>query len=352
MGNKLFIYLTPEETASKNSCEFSHIGWEGKGPLAFCLLADNYKNAADILFDKMTKANGKFSIVDSLTYPLCFLYRHSLEIFLKYLYLKYSGCDEEGFKAYLNKAQHNLSKSWLEVKPFLSKGKKKFGTKANIGLIEDYVKEMQDFDQESMRMRYPISKNLEPQHPTAIRLDIYNFHNCIEELFHHLKQIDYDIDKDKEVSFEYSDVEIKEYRNNYVSAKNKVEEYIRLIEPFVEKENDIIMHSLDDFINKKPFQKGEKGYKASLDYMNTLSPNEIIIIETLYYTGRHLNEELIHLSINKDEGKKEFIKMCLYHMKLNGLKFDSEIDETKINAFGKASYSIVQNLNKAIEILG
>lgn len=44
--------------------------------------------------------------------------------------------------------------------------------------------------------------------------------------------------------------------------------------------------------------------------------------------------------------------MCLYHMKLNGLKFDSEIDETKINAFGKASYSIVQNLNKAIEILG
>lgn len=42
--------------------------------------------------------------------------------------------------------------------------------------------------------------------------------------------------------------------------------------------------------------------------MNTLSPNEIIIIETLYYTGRHLNEELIHLSINKDEGKKSLSK--------------------------------------------
>ena len=68
MGNKLFIYLTPEETASKDSCEFSHIGWEGKGPLAFYLLADNYKNAADILFDKMTKANGKFSIEHNIIY--------------------------------------------------------------------------------------------------------------------------------------------------------------------------------------------------------------------------------------------------------------------------------------------
>jgi hypothetical protein len=122
--------------------------------------------------------------------------------------------------------------------------------------------------------------------------------------------------------------------------KSKVEEYIRLIEPFVEKKNSIITYGFDEIIDKVSF---EEIYKESA-FLETLSPNEIIIIETLYYIGRHLNEDLIHLSKNKDEGKKDFIIMCLRHMELNGLKFDSEINETMINFPNKSTDSIVENL--------
>ena len=116
----------------------------------------------------------------------------------------------------------------------------------------------------------------------------------------------------------------------------------------MEKKNSIITYGFDEIIDKVSF---EEIYKESA-YLETLSPNEIIIIETLYYIGRHLNEDLIHLSKNKDEGKKDFIIMCLRHMELNGLKFDSEINETMINFPNKSTDSIVENLNKSIEILG
>lgn len=36
--------------------------------------------------------------------------------------------------------------------------------------------------------------------------------------------------------------------------------------------------------------------------------------------------------------------MCLRHMELNGLKFDSEINETMINFPNKSTDSIVENL--------
>ena len=191
----LFKFYEPNELVNIRDDQFSHFGWEGKGAFAFFMYADSYKKAGEVLYEKMKTGNNGDR--DALIYPLCFNYRHCMEMLLKFLYIKYSKTDNEGVKKFLDKG-HYLDKIWKELKPILEMNINKVSTKIDIDVIEKYVKEMHYFDERSMRMRYPITKKLTSNNDGNLRMDFHNFHNQMLAFYNSICQIDYDIDNQVE----------------------------------------------------------------------------------------------------------------------------------------------------------
>lgn len=77
--------LTPDEIISRQP--FSHFGWEGVGAFSFLTISEGYWNCAKIIFEQMKENPNDFALVDSLIYPLFFNFRHSIETYLKLLFL-------------------------------------------------------------------------------------------------------------------------------------------------------------------------------------------------------------------------------------------------------------------------
>lgn len=204
------IKLLKQEELVNN--DFSYFGWEGTGSYSFFHLATAYKEAAELIYDKMK--NGNNGDKDSLIYPLCFNYRHCMELLLKFLYIRHSKIDKDGLKDFLN-TNHDLNNIWQQVEPILSAGEKRVGTKVNIGAIERYVKEMHKFDEKSMRMRYPISKSVEKNN-NNLRLDFHNFYNCMAKFYDAIIQIDDDISGQVhyQASQSDSDMFMEKYQNS------------------------------------------------------------------------------------------------------------------------------------------
>lgn len=91
---------------SGNMEQSAHFGWKNKD-LALYGLKEGYKNSADDLVEIALKI-GTPKILDTYIFPILFSYRHSLEISLKHIYLRYCGNLPSG--------GHNLLTLWDEVK--------------------------------------------------------------------------------------------------------------------------------------------------------------------------------------------------------------------------------------------
>ena len=87
--NDILFELYDSKKTPESKDDFSHLGWEGMNSFAFFTYADGYRIAAESIFEKFKKSNGDFSVMDSIAYPLCFNYRHMMELLIKYLHLKY-----------------------------------------------------------------------------------------------------------------------------------------------------------------------------------------------------------------------------------------------------------------------
>lgn len=117
-----------------------------------------YKHAAGLLF-RMTYLT--HSHVDSILYPMAFLYRHYVELKLKFLILRWkileyglhSGCWKEKLD------DHGLLGLWENFKPALSKicVKGEDINEVSEG-VESYIKQIDEIDNRSFSFRY--SRNL------------------------------------------------------------------------------------------------------------------------------------------------------------------------------------------------
>jgi len=157
----------------KNSCLFlfesaansigtinSYYGWEGDilGLYNYYL---GYKKSADIIYQELKEASLKKEIekTDTLIFPLIYLYRQALELYLKFLYFKYSHIEGMGLKKILNK-NHDLKAIWSELKPILEFNLNEQQSNMDLLFIENYINQYSNYDPLSMRMRYPITKQL------------------------------------------------------------------------------------------------------------------------------------------------------------------------------------------------
>ncbi len=335
----IFKKIAPGEEVDSNC--FCHYGWEGIGSFAFWKYATAYYDSAEILFDKFKDSAGHYAILDGTGITMCFLYRHFVELSIKYLNVKFVCTSEADYKALLEK-NHNLYELWSITKPKLSELKKRVGSSVNLGVLEHYVLEFDRFDKDSMTMRYPVKKDLSPMNE-ATRLDIYNLHDRMSELYNALEAIAYDLDN--QLRSDVDPVRIDAFLAEYEDLRPRVMWLVDAMKPFAEKENQEF--KITDFV------KGLSGVKDGMDQMGLLlscPDDELIMFDTLYYTGRAIASEELRLPKNPHEAKIDAVKMCVKNMDRDSLEFGKPKND-EICIHQKMASSIIKYVSRAVEVI-
>nr|DAL55189.1 MAG TPA_asm: hypothetical protein [Caudoviricetes sp.] len=191
MKRKIFI-------EGKNPNERAYIGWQNQS-LSLQGIRKGYKNSADDLVDiALSKGEiGRIDVLDTYIFPIIFLYRHSIEVSLKYIYFRIRGKMPE-------KLIHNLIDLWdmldkevfielknteivddinrrynLNLEPFYIEEKEK-------NIIRNLLKELQGKDIKGDVWRYLIDKGGNLYFTEWEYIDYRNLKNTLTWLYDEL----------------------------------------------------------------------------------------------------------------------------------------------------------------------
>jgi len=151
----------------KTEREISYFGWDSDSPIvAFFNYADCYRYAADILLETFKDKKTSISDLDRLGFSICSLYRQSIELSLKYLYMLCKQSQQNNNKFLC--IGHRLLALWDTLYPLITTYTNDAKT------IRYYVQEFEKFDPDSMLMRYPVNKKNEPnKHDQKLNIIIF-----------------------------------------------------------------------------------------------------------------------------------------------------------------------------------
>lgn len=127
--------------------------------------ASNFKEAGlKVAYEMIRSAN--IAKLDTMFFPVTFLYRHSIELILKAIAFKYIKNEDERI-TFLKETFHNLSALLNTVEPFI----KKITVKDTecYQWLHSLLKSMNDIDKESDSFRYPFSIIRDKNHKQQYR---------------------------------------------------------------------------------------------------------------------------------------------------------------------------------------
>lgn len=339
MTEKDIIFKFYQEGERPNPNCFCHYGWEGIGAFAFWKYAHAYYDSAETLFVKFTQSSGDYAVLDGIGLAICFLYRHYVELTIKYLFVKYGVKDDEAqYKRFLEN-RHQLNNLWKEAKAIIKPLKERVGSKINLGILDHYILEIDKFDQNEEAMRYPIKNNLKPMHKST-RLDIYNLHDRMTELFDAFEKLDSDVDG--QLFDDIPQEQIDAFMKRYEALRPRViwfldsEREINKIE-----EKGPVWLSLGD-IN----QENTRWTKQS-QLFESCTDDELILFDTLYYTGQNILTGQLNLPRNPNDAKKDAVKQCIINMKHDHIEFGQPRNEA-INIEMKSVSAIIRCVPRAV----
>lgn len=320
---------------------FCHYGWEGEGAFAFWKYAQAYYNSAEILFDKFKESKGDYATLNGIGLTICFLYRHFVELSVKYLFVKFVAKDLIQYINYLEKG-HNLKELWKATKPTLSKLRKRCGSSVSIGSLEHYIFEFDKFDQNEDAMRYPVKKDTSRMHDPS-RLDIVVLHDRMLELYHAFEEITGDLEN--QLFDEVPEEKLELFKQKYEEMRFKIFSFISEMKKLSDIGTDTVKknkcHSLNDIL-AAPDPK--------MEYLKKFTADELMMIDTLYYTGRMIKCQELRLPRNPHEAKMDVYKMCVINMMHDHLEFGTPINE-EFNIWSKAENSIYSYVKEAVSVL-
>lgn len=223
----VFLSRTGEEKDYSGN-KILYLGWYGSGAYSILEYAESYLLSADILFNEFKKSSGDYAKLDYLGIPIVFMYRHYCELIVKYLYIKYvhkvksfASKDEyeNDIKDFLNKG-HRVIDLWNSTLPIISKLRSRVYSVVPIEALDSYFKQISTFDSDSMKMRYPIDKDLSAMINGHIKIDIFNLNDKMTGLAKAIEVLDGEIDNQiiHNAPIEQLDdcfQRIKKYSNNY-----------------------------------------------------------------------------------------------------------------------------------------
>lgn len=336
----IFVYYTKREDMTLDDSRYAHFGWEGgTNAFAFQSYVEGYYMAAETIYSKMRDAGRDYKIIDTLIYPLCFNIRHCIEMYLKMVFVKFTATEGQSVKGYLNN-NHNLVQLWNKLKPILSTKKKRVGSSVNISAIEHFIKAWSKFDNKSDSMRYPTNKSLAPNH-TDTKLDyvilwerMADFKQCMDKFLDDIdQQVNLDMDEDK----------INEYLSYLDAEKDSIRKFMdSLVQIIKQAENAVDTSS----VIERLMQPNETSQQ-----MRSLTSNQLILLETLYYVGQNVATGSLRLPKNPSEAKNDVVKCCVQHMDWCKWEFEKDVPEGSSNLWGKQPQIILQSVQSALDVI-
>jgi hypothetical protein len=173
-GAKLFTSDGPPH-------DFSMIGW-GDASHQYVIYMNGYKTAADELIQHAL-ASKNAGRLDTLIFPILFLYRQYIELELKWVFLVYSDADRSVKKSVISDVGHNLIKLWQKVRAILLEDATP-KEQQDVNIVEDYIEQFHKLDESSFSFRYPITKNLDQILNDERRINLPNLRQRMDELYH------------------------------------------------------------------------------------------------------------------------------------------------------------------------
>ncbi len=235
---------------------------------------------------------------------MCFNYRQIIELSIKYLYFKYSGTNDTDKVSFVKRVSHKLNKAWKEVKPFLIPLLSKRNSSIDLSLFDEFINEVDLFDADSFRMRYPIKRDLTPVHPESVKLDVIGLHSKMIDLFEMFKSLDYEIDNtiiDNTYDFEL----INGFKDLFVKYKSQIIKVSKALNKLAEKElMQTVFSSIQPigvFLENNALNDSHSnGFE---NYVLNLSSENAFILGLLIIVGRKMVDAEIILAVNEERKK-------------------------------------------------
>ena len=117
------------------------------------------------------------------------------------------------------------------------------------------------------------------------------------------------------------------------------------MKPFAEKENtEIKFTSFSDL-----GANIEDGMKQ-MQMMEKCTDDELIMLDTLYYTGRYILNRQLRLPKNPHEARIDAVKQCIINMEYDGLSFGKPKNSEVMICQMMAS-SIIRNVTATVKVI-
>lgn len=165
-GQQLFIQ--GEDLHNNAMLGWTHFPWD--------IYAAGYKDAADALVGVLA---GRKASLDSVVYPLVFLYRQGLELQLKLilpLARRLAG------KEAVTDHQHGLMPLWSELRRHLEQLDPREDDK-ELPAIEDFIRQLDTIDPGSFAFRYPTTKKGEVSLPELRHVNVRHLSEVMDSVF-------------------------------------------------------------------------------------------------------------------------------------------------------------------------
>lgn len=141
------------------------------------LMATGYREAGDIL---VRQAEENYFHRDTLIYPIVFLYRHYIELQLKYILFMYG----KRAKQEADWVHHDLDVLWPKVRRVIEHFNRKPSLKnaEALNAVETCVAEFAKIDPKSFSFRYPVTKQGQPLTLPFASVDLSNLKHVMTNL--------------------------------------------------------------------------------------------------------------------------------------------------------------------------
>ena len=170
---------------------------------------------------------------------------------------------------------------------------RKIGASIDITLFDDLIGQIDEFDSDSFRMRYPIKKDLSSVHDEVMRLDVYALHERMNSMFTLFQDMDKTIDG-VIIDNRYT----PEFEERFFSVFHESLEPIMYIYNLLK---NIVEEQKYDGINKTT---SEMELYVNI---NNLPSTHAAVLALLLHTGDIINPS--KLAIDDNERKRDIIKL-------------------------------------------
>lgn len=147
------------------------------------LMADGYREAADRLVDA---AAARTALQGTVVYPIIFLYRHFLELELKYVLMTYG----RHFDEQADWKSHSLTHLWEKVRPIIETAGGGTDDRGANDAVEACIREMSVADPMSFSFRYPVEKGGEPKVLAFETVDLGNLCRTMRKIANYFDGLD------------------------------------------------------------------------------------------------------------------------------------------------------------------